>query len=428
MEVNFTFSSNGLTIKKTIQENEIISSILNNIVEEESLNININFLLCKGSRIDGNNTFKNNKIKNGDAIMIISDYVDLDETVVNQQSNKYEVVKCITKHSHVNLKEADLNAFIDRTFTVFKSLNNQYLLIHSYSEDYKNYSLFCYDILKEKIVKTIFNAHNERIFTCSHFLDKYNQRDLLITGAFDKKIKIWNISYNFEKIYEKKPDYYYRENTYLLSETLLSYNKKIYLIASAYEIKSTGYNILYYSLSNDENGTLKDSKDNTNYLDTFYNNNNPYIITANCGNIKIFNFSSKELIKVYSDTDKSLNYLSVVIMEYNNKFCLIGSSSDGFLRIWDINKPDILYNKLKTYQQTWLIGLLKLDEQYILGAGGDGTIKEFDLKANYMSRSFERKNYNDPLFTLRYININGENYLFSHSHKGIIELWKNNIE
>ena len=83
--------------------------------------------------------------------MIISDYVDLETTLDNQQLNKYEVVKFITKHSHVNLKEADLNEFIDRTFTGFKSLNNQYLLIHSYSEDYKNYSLFLF--LKEKIVK-----------------------------------------------------------------------------------------------------------------------------------------------------------------------------------------------------------------------------------------------------------------------------------
>ena len=110
MKVNFVFSSKGLIFKKIIKENEIISPILNII--EESLNININFLLCNGSPIDANNTFKNNKIKNGDAIMIISDYVDLERIVVHQQLNKYEVVKFITKHSHVNLKEADLNAFI----------------------------------------------------------------------------------------------------------------------------------------------------------------------------------------------------------------------------------------------------------------------------------------------------------------------------
>ena len=41
-----------------------------------------------------------------------------------------------------------------------------------------------------------------------------------------------------------------------------------------------------------------------------------------------------------------------------------------------------------------------------------------------MSRNLNRNNSTDPLFTLRYININGRDYLFSHSHKGLIELWK----
>jgi WD40 repeat protein len=430
IEVNFILSAGGLNINKRVNENNKVKTILDQIIEENKLNdIKINFLLCDGKTVNIMESFKNNIIKDKYAIMIISGHADLDDSTVTESEPplRFEVVKCITKHSHVNLENADLNAFIDSTFTVFKSLKNEYLLIHSYSEDYKHYSLFCYDILKEKNVRGFHNAHDERIFTCSHFLDdtnKMNKRDLLITGAFDKKIKIWNISNNFQIIYEIKPDYIYKENTYLLSENLLSYKNKIYLIASAYEINSNGYPMLYYGLSGDKSGIFENSKDNTNFLGIYYNNGNSYIIAANCGNIKLYNFSTKKLINKYSDNDNNLNYLSAIIDEYKTKLCLMVSSADGFLRIWDVNNSKNLLNKITIYEKDWLIGLEKINEQYILAACSDGSIKEFDLYKDYVACSLERQLYNDPLFTLKYININGEDYLFSHSHKGIIELWK----
>ncbi len=269
-------------------------------------------------------------------------------------------------------------------------------------------------------------AHTERIFTCSHFLDKYNKRDLLITSAFDKKIKIWNITNNFQIIYEKKPDYYFQENTYLLSESILSDNNKIYLIVSAYEIKSKGYDLLYYNTSKKLDWRhFENSRDNTNFLDIYYNHGNPEIIAANLGNVKIYNFQNKKLIKFFHDNNNKLNFLSAIVKDdsFNSKN-LIVSAGDGLLRIWDYNNPNMLLQAIKTYLNVWLVGLELISDRYLLAAGADGNIKEFDLKKNFMSRNLNRNNPTDPLFTLRYININGEDYLFSHSHKGLIELWK----
>jgi hypothetical protein len=406
--------------------------VLNKVIEENSIlsTQNLNLILCGGDIVDPDETFKKNKLKNGCILMLISGASD--ESTINE--NEYtplqiSLKKCITMHSHVNLKNVDLNAFIDRTMTVFKSLKNEYLLIYSYSEDYKNYSLKCYDILKDKSMTKVQKAHSERVFTCSHFLDKHNKRDLLITAAFDKKIKIWNITNNFKIIYEKKPDYYFRENTYLLSEAILSdNNNKIYLIVSAYEINSNGYDLLYYNTSKNLDWRhFENSRDNTNFLDIFYNNGNPEIIAANLGNIKIYNFQNKQLIKFFRDNDnnKEFNYLSAIIKNdsLNNKN-LIATAGDGLLRIWDYNNPDNLLQSIKTYLNVWLIGLELINDRYLLAAGADGNIKEFDLKKNFMSRNLNRNNSTDPLFTLRYINIYGRDYLFSHSHKGLIELWK----
>ena len=429
MEVEFFAGSLNFRIKKLVNPNQKISHELNNVIKQNSIlsNQNFNLILCGGEIVDQNETFKKNKLKNGCVLMLLTGALDDETTIIEiDEPLQISLNKCITMHSHVNLKEANLNAFIDRTFTVFKSLKNEYLLIYSYSENYKNYSLKCYDILKDKSMTKVQNAHSERIFTCSHFLDKYKMRDLLITSAFDKKIKIWNITNNFQVIYEKKPDYYFKENTYLLSENILSYNNKIYLIVSAYEINSSGYDLLYYNTSKKIDWRhFENSRDNTNFLDIFYNNGNPEIITANLGNVKIYNFQNKNLIKLFHDNNNELNYLSAIVKKdsFNNKNIIV-SAGDGLLRIWDYNNPNNLLQSIKTYLNVWLIGLELINDRYLYAAGADGNIKEFDLKKNFMSRNLNRNNSTDPLFTLRYININGRDFLFSHSHKGLIELWK----
>ena len=109
---------------------------------------------------------------------------------------------------------------------------------------------------------------------------------------------------------------------------------------------------------------------------------------------------------------------------YKEKKCLISTSSDGFLRIWDYNNPSIIVYKIKSYIDNWLIGLELIDNQYLLAGCADGSIKEFDLLHNYVACTFPRDDKNDPVFTLRYLSINGQKYLFIHSHKGNIELWK----
>ena len=139
-------------IKRSINPNKKVSSILNEIIEKDNSlkQYKISFILCNGDQVDKNKSFKENKIKDGNNLMIMSDS-DLDESMSMEDSPfRFKVEKCITKKSHVNLLNSDLNAFIDRTFALFKSIKNQYLLIYSYSDNFKDYSLICYDILKKK--------------------------------------------------------------------------------------------------------------------------------------------------------------------------------------------------------------------------------------------------------------------------------------
>jgi WD40 repeat protein len=264
-------------------------------------------------------------------------------------SAEYKVIKCIDSKSIINFSYHYISAFIDGTFDLFESVRNEYLLVFSNLEDYNNFSLIFYDLKLQQVNTKISKAHNDRIYTCRHFFDKTTCSDLIITSSFDRWIKVWNVTNYYTLIYKKKPDYDYKENTYLLSEYLLYYNQNNYLITSAYEIASQGYEILFYNTEekNDEKNNniskIENSKDNTNYLGVYYDKEIPYITSGNLGNIKIFDFSKNKLIKEFHDNNKNVNYLRIVIKEdSNNKKILIASSSDGTLRIWYYNENKLI--------------------------------------------------------------------------------------
>jgi len=345
---------------------------------------------------------------------------------------EYKVIKCIDNNSIINFPYLDINAFINGTFDLFKSIRNEYLLVFSNLENNNNFSLIFYDMKLQQVNTKISKAHNDRIYTCRHFFDKITGSDLIITSSFDKWIKVWNVTNYYTLIYKKKPDYDYKQNTYLLSEYLLYYNEKNYLITSAYEIDSQGYEILCYKIeekNDDKNNNIlkiENSKDNTKYLEVYYDKEIPYITSGNLGNIKIFDFSKNKLIKEFHDNNNQVNYLSIIIKEdSNDKKSIIASSSDGFLRIWDYNKNKII-SRIKSGEQ-WIIGLCLLNEKYILASSADGTIKEYDLDSNklihILKRNMDKEN-NDVLFCVKSINFNNKNYLVSHSYNGLIELWE----
>ena len=101
----------------------------------------------------------------------------------NLYQNKIELLNNIINEPYI--KYIKVNSFIS-----FKSIYDILYLIYSTK---KNAIIF-YNLINNKKINEIKNAHQESITNFRHYLDSYNKRDLIISiSLVDNNIKLWNI-------------------------------------------------------------------------------------------------------------------------------------------------------------------------------------------------------------------------------------------
>ena len=89
----------------------------------------------------------------------------------------------------------------NNTFTIFKSINDILYLIYSN----KNKSFISYNIIDNKKIIEIKNAHKDYITYFKHHLDLKNKIDLVISLSRHINLKLWNVNkweclFNMNKI------------------------------------------------------------------------------------------------------------------------------------------------------------------------------------------------------------------------------------
>ena len=110
----------------------------------------------------------------------------------------FHLLNELTKNSY------NYYSYLDNSFCIFKSINNIFYLIYCNIDD----SIIAYDIIDNKIIIEIKKATKDHISHFKHYLDKNNERDLIISISHsDTNIKIWNannweIIFNIQDIYE----------------------------------------------------------------------------------------------------------------------------------------------------------------------------------------------------------------------------------
>jgi len=316
----------------------------------------------------------------------------------NKEKNKFNInnleqnvyAKWKVTESHYNIKNNPPNIHLikeltndsytdyplDNTFIVTTSVDNIIYFIYSTSKN----SIIFYNLIDNKKVIEIKNAHNKSITNLRHFLDKINKRDLIISISLsDNNLKLWDLStcaclLNISNVNQ-------RGRLFSASLFYENENKNNYILTSS-AYSNTLESIKVFDFNGIKIKEINDSNDSTYFIDTYEDNKSSkiYILTGNNGYVKSYDYSPNKIYHKYSEDDGN-RHCSIIVKNINGEIKMIESSFDGYVRIWDFHLA-ILLQKIKITDNNWLLGICLWNEDYLFVGCGDKTIKLIDLKNN----------------------------------------------
>jgi WD40 repeat protein len=259
------------------------------------------------------------------------------------------------------------------TFYVFKSVNDIFYLVYSN----RNLSIIFHNLIDDKKIGEIKNAHSYDISNFRHKYDQINHRDLLFSISFyDNNIKLWNIN-NLECLINIR-----NINSYgfLYSACFLQENDQIYIITSNFVFGGTYVeSIKIYDLTGINIKEINDSNYDTYTIDAYYDKklSKNYIITSNYNYSKSYDYNNNELYHKYYECE-SFEHRCIIINDYDKDLIkLIESSADGNIRIWDFHKGFLL-KKIKIINEE-LYGICQWSNDYIFVGCKDKCIRLVDI-------------------------------------------------
>ena len=302
---------------------------------------------------------------------------------------------------------------IDNTFELFKSIDDIIYLIYSNNQK----SIIVYNLIDNKKINTIKNAHNKYISNFRHHFDKTNKRDLILSiSDFDNNMKIWNVD-NFECLYN-----FMNVNTkgYLYSACFLDNLNKIYIITSNCTYCGNSEPLKVFDLKGNYIKSIFDSSEITYFTMIYYDKNTIYLITGNKGYSKSYNYNDNKIYHKYFDKDFDHAHKSIIIYDGEKITKLIEASIDGNIRIWNFHLC-ILLNMINVCN-CHLYSICFWNEKNIVVGCKDSIIRLIDFNNGKIIDNL--LGHSGSIITVKIINHpKYGNILISHSYDKTIKLW-----
>ena len=306
----------------------------------------------------------------------------------------------------------------NNTFCVFKSINDLYFLIYSN----QNNSIISFDLIANKKVNEIKNAHELDITYYRHYMDKNNKRDLIISvSSYDNSIKLWNIN-NWECLLNLKKVY---QNGTLISACFFRYLNENYIISSNLAFMGNADCIKIIDFNGKIVKKFDDYIHGTVFIDTYYDaqTDNNYIITANIGYSKSYDYNGGKLYKKYIDNENDLELrLSFLIKNKNEVVEMIESDRSGYIRMWNFHSG-LLLRKIKTGDYSINCTYL-YDSEYLFIGCDDNGIKIMNMKTGNFVKNLDAHNNRILSMKIIFHPIYGECLISQGDYDGQIKLWK----
>ena len=315
-------------------------------------------------------------------------------------------------------KDSFPDACLDNIFCTFKSINDIYYIIYTN----KNRSIISLNLDNNYIINEIKNAHEETIRNFRYYLDLINKRDLIISiSCKDNNIKLWNIN-NMECLLNIKN---INKEGSLFSACFLYDNNRYYIISSNCNFNGESDKIKIFDLKGNLIKEINDSNDKTFFIDCYYENkiSKHYIITGNLGYVKSFDIYENKIYYQYSDNNDKRAHDSIVINENNkDKTIIIESSLNGNIRIWDFHSKELL-RRIKITKRE-LYGICLWNNDYLFVGCDDNSIKLIDINGRKVIKELYNHN-NEVISVKKFIHPKYGECLISQGFDDQIKLWVN---
>ena len=349
-------------IKKYFYKNKEINNLeeINQRIHKEIINNNIQVI----------NDIEN-KIKllfnNYNNISIELNKIDLYQRIKNHSKLINDDYIC---HSDINPNLFYKNTIIENSlkiFEVYYPFDNPYEIFLIYQNN-KNLNLEIFNITKMKNISCLKNISG-KVTLIKHFFNQKNSYDYLCTSDTKKIIYVYNLSLNYNLLYQIKT--YYTFNIFICLLFFDNKNNNNYLITSTYAINGDNYSKAYTledgSFIKNYPGTDENS---TSFLIYWYHKilKRNYIIELCSEKIFIYEITTNGL---YVSFDiKNVDFLHGCIIKKSDKeeflYC---STYNNNIYIFDLYKKKLKYiiNLLnKVEKSNKIYDIIKWSDKYIL--------------------------------------------------------------
>ena len=293
--------------------------------------------------------------------------------------------------------------YLVNTFAVFKSINDILYCIYSN----KINSIIFYNLIDNKVINSIKNAHDNNITNFRYYYDKKNKYDLIISISFmDNNLKIWNIN-NFELLLNLKD---INKQGFLRSACVLNDGNQNLIITSNDNNNLGNDYIKIFDFKGYQIKELSYVNKDIYYIDNYYDKKlcKYYIITGNQGCCQAIDYNMDKIYHEYN-TDTYYSdygytnferafYFELIILEDGEILKLIGSCNLDTIFIWNFNTTELL-SRIEVCQNHELYGLCLWNDNYLFVACGDKTIKLIDVKNEVIIK--ELTGHKNEILTLK---------------------------
>ena len=322
----------------------------------------------------------------------------------------------LNKPSPSNITSDAYTCFFNNTFLVFKTINNLFYLVYIS----KVKSIICFDLYKLRKITEIKEIKNESITTFRHYLDKINNKDLVLTLCpMHNKLRIWDVNNWRCFIYINKV----YNGGVLYSACFINDNNANYIITSNCNYFGDSELIKIFDFKGNKIREIDESNDATLIIDIYEDKKSlkKYIVTGNKNYLKSFDYQNKKLYKKYYEKYNNAHF-NYIIDDKGEIVKLFDICEDGYIRIWNFHSG-IMINKILVSREC-LYDLCLWDENILLVSSQDKTIKLVDLKNNKVIKNM--KGHNNYVITLQKINhTQYGTFLLSHGFENDqIKIWR----